>query len=121
MPYADPEVRREYNRRYQRKNPERGAVLNSAYRDRLRAQVLEHYGAVCACCGEDSTEFLSVDHIGEIPPSHFKPDGRRKLGATLYREIIREGYPDTVRLACFNCNNAKSIYGVCPHVAAVAA
>lgn len=35
----------------------------AARRKRLRAAVLEAYGARCACCGEDTEEFLSIDHI----------------------------------------------------------
>src|SRR5438094_2571359 len=29
----------------------------------LRAAAIEHYGKVCACCGESTYEFLCIDHI----------------------------------------------------------
>src|SRR5262249_9050656 len=34
-----------------------------AVRQRLRNEVLDHYGPVCVCCGQTNRDFLQVDHI----------------------------------------------------------
>lgn len=33
----------------------------------------------------------------------------------VYKRVIEEGFPDTYRLLCWNCNCAIGIYGECPH------
>ncbi len=74
-------------------------------------KVLEAYGGKCECCSEINEFFLSIDHID---PS----DKNRKLkgGIHLYRRLIRENFPNDVRLLCYNCNCARSKnYGICPH------
>ena len=79
----------------------------------LRNTVIEGYGGKCVCCGEITPEFLSIDHINN--------DGyidRRKSylsGQNFYRWIIKNNFPDNLCILCYNCNNAKAIYGVCPH------
>lgn len=83
------------------------------YARRLRGELIEAYGGICSCCGEDTPEFLALDHIrggGNID--------RRKglIGAKLYARVKREGYPkDRYQLLCHNCNSARGYYGVCPH------
>jgi len=76
----------------------------------LRKEVLKHYGGKCACCGETTYEFLSIDHIN---------GGGRKHREEIYRLICpwlkKNNYPDGFQVLCFNCNQAKGIYGICPH------
>ncbi len=92
-------------------------------RQRRKLLVLEHYGHVCACCGEPRIEFLTVDHIAGGGSAHRltlgKPrasDGRANLGGgTMYRWLIRNNYPDGYRILCWNCNASLGLYGYCPH------
>ena len=82
---------------------------------RLRMKVLDAYGNQCACCGETTPEFLSVDHVNNDGSAH-----RRELkgfGRSIYRWLAMNGYPQDGRfqLLCHNCNMAKGLYGSCPH------
>lgn len=83
------------------------------YRERLKKQVYDHYGWLCACCGEKEIVFLTIDHTNN--------DGHadRKAyisGARLYKKIIAAGFPDSYQILCMNCNFAKKITkGTCPH------
>lgn len=101
-------------REYYLKNKARHDANTKRNYQAVRAAVLEAYGGRCACCAEDTPQFLGVDHIFS--------DGahdRKKLGMsgyTLYRKLKRDNYPkDRFQLLCHNCNQAKGYYGVCPH------
>jgi hypothetical protein len=101
MPYKDPDNRRLVQRRRLR---------------RARYRVLSHYSGgmpSCACCGEMTYHFLSLDHV----------DGggnkeRIKLqlgGSHFYTRLEREGFPPGYRVLCHNCNMSYGFYGYCPH------
>jgi transposase-like protein len=77
---------------------------------KLRAMVMEHYGAACACCGEDRLEFLSIDHINGNGKQH-----RAAAGGKLYRLIVKQGFPADLRILCYNCNCSLGFNGYCPH------
>lgn len=82
---------------------------------RLRIEVLTHYGGdpvVCACCGEDNLEFMTIDHINGGGNRHRKRLGNNML---VYRELRRLGYPAGYRVLCMNCNHSLGHYGYCPH------
>lgn len=88
-----------------------------AYRKiyKIRNKILAHYGKGtphCNCCGEKEVKFLVIDHLFN--------DGKveRKLGIKglpLWRKIIKENYPKTYQVLCYNCNMAKAFHGQCPH------
>lgn len=88
-------------------------LCRKAHTDRiyLRQIVLKHYGAACACCGEATQEFLTIDHVNG--------DGARRRrtdqGAMWYRRIIAQGFPTDLQILCWNCNAAKAYWGTCPH------
>jgi len=75
-----------------------------------RLEVLTHYGLFCACCGEDTFEFLQIDHINNDGARH-----RREVGRSLYSWLQKNGYPAGFQTLCANCNIAKAQHGVCPH------
>jgi uncharacterized CHY-type Zn-finger protein len=89
---------------------ERGKV----YRQVKRRQVLIHYGGTpprCACCGEESENFLAIDHIEGNGGKE-----RKALNGRLFTQyLIKEGFPDGYRVLCHNCNHSLGIHGYCPH------
>lgn len=56
--------------------------------------VFDHYGAVCACCGEDEPAFLSIDHIDNDGAEHRRTHGYRN---NLYVWLRRNGFPEGFR------------------------
>lgn len=93
-------------------------------RDRERANrdlVYGAYGNQCVCCGETNPFFLSIDHVNNDGNKHrrtkLRKDGTPGYSNTyLYREIIKNNYPDAYQLLCMNCNMGKQRNGgICPH------
>lgn len=81
---------------------------------KLKQQVFEHYGNKCVCCGEEELVFLTLDHINN--------DGNKerltlksKGGASFYRWVIKNNYPNRYQILCWNCNLGRCILGECPH------
>lgn len=101
------------SREYAKKNPERKAAIQAAYRIRVRDQVLNAYGGQCACCGESHREFLAIDHVN----GGGSRERRNGYSSTVQmaQKVIRENFPKTYRLLCHNCNLARGFYGYCPH------
>jgi hypothetical protein len=90
-------------------------------RARMRNKILTAYGSKCACCGESEEKFLAIDHVkGEGNQHRRAIGGNKKASTAIYRWIIKNNFPDIFQLLCHNCNMAKGVYGVCPHVAAKA-
>ena len=96
-----------------------GALCHQCYcrqrRERIKRQredLIEQYGGKCACCGEGTHEFLSIDHINGGGLAQ-----RRKLGTMgLYHWLRRRKFPkDSFRLLCMNCNWSLGRWGHCPH------
>lgn len=78
---------------------------------KIRREVIEHYGNLCVCCGEQQYEFLTMDHIEGGGNKH-----RKELKSQgLARWLRYNKFPTGFQVLCFNCNNAKHNYKVCPH------
>lgn len=94
---------------------------NKRYRDKLRDTVFEHYGKVCACCGEHRYTMLHIDHINNNGNEHRSTisNGKRRSasGSETYRWIIKNGFPNDLQVLCANCNDSKRRNGgVCEHL-----
>ena len=123
--YSDPEHRAAKNTRQKgyrlkrRSTPEGVAsmrVLANRRHAKLRGQILKAYGGSCACCGESTQDFLTLDHIQGGGTKH-----RATCGQDVYSEIRRQGFPkDKYRLLCMNCNFAIRYGDQCPHQKGVA-
>jgi hypothetical protein len=103
----------EQMRQWRAANPERSKETGKRSRDKLKQEAIEAYGGVCKCCGESNRFFLTLDHINNDGHEH-----RKRLGSSkqIYTHLRREGWPDYVRLLCFNCNLGRAINGgTCPH------
>lgn len=83
------------------------------YNERKRAQVLDHYGRRCVCCGESIDRFLTIDHINCDGVHRRKEHGS---GLDFYRWIIKNNFPSDLQTLCFNCNLGRALNnGTCPH------
>jgi hypothetical protein len=80
------------------------------YMAKKKTDVFNAYGNKCACCGETKKEFLTIDHVNGGGHAH-----RQKVGTQIWLHVVKEGFPKTYQLLCFNCNCAKGIFGSCPH------
>jgi hypothetical protein len=88
------------------------------FRRRCRRKVLEHYGKVCACCGEAEERFLTVDHINNDGYIHRrKVDGKRTIiGSCMTAWLVKNNFPEGFQILCFNCNLGRAANGgICPH------
>ena len=69
----------------------------------------------CACCGEKTYEFLSIDHIDGGGSKH-RRDMKISGGTATTEWLVRNKFPKGFQVLCHNCNMAKGFYGECPHV-----
>lgn len=110
--HANIEENRNRNRAYYVENADR---KRSQQRDRSaarKARVIAEYGGKCACCGEVTLAFLTMDHIANNGAEH-----RREIGGSrsIYWWLIKHEFPDGFQVLCWNCNAAKHLVGICPH------
>lgn len=102
-------------RTWGRANVSHVTEFNARRRATVRQKTFDHYGWVCACCGESNSGFLTIDHIQGGGNKHRKEIGRGG-GNWFYAWLIRENYPDGYQTLCYNCNCGKAHNsGVCPH------
>jgi len=93
-----------------KKNP----VLEKKWRVELRRRAIVRYGGMCACCGEKTEEFLTIDHVKGGGNLHRKMN-KIRAGDKTYRWLEREGWPEGFQVLCYNCNMTIGHYGRCPH------
>lgn len=92
------------------------ATRLKAYYRKCKQKVYEHYGKICACCGETEENFLSIDHVNNDGYSHRWKNGNRVVGSPLYVQVMQMGYPNSFQILCMNCNFGKRMNdGICPH------
>jgi hypothetical protein len=90
------------------------ADTRARYHRNKKIKVIEEYGGTCACCGDNTIEFLTIDHINGGGGKHRKSLNITS-GASFYDWLIRNDYPSGYRVLCMNCNGALGFYGYCPH------
>jgi len=101
--------RKDYHDKYYLENKNEVTRKHREYDRKHRTECIDHYGGKCACCGENTYEFLSIDHINGNGLKH-----RREVG-DIVRWLIKNNYPEGFRILCHNCNQALGHYGYCPH------
>lgn len=82
-------------------------------KSRLRREIVDHYGACCACCGETQYEFLTIDHVNNDGAVHKRVVGRDTY--SVLRWIKANDFPNSIQILCYNCNCVRNTYGYCPH------
>ena len=108
-----------YARKYYQEHKEsalkRLKEFQHGYIKRIKLDVMQHYSKsevpFCACCGEKTFEFLTIDHVNSDGAEH-----RRKVGNKTNLWIRRNNYPDGFQVLCYNCNCARYYAGCCPHM-----
>lgn len=103
------------SKEYYLKNKTKYNDRRKGYSRNIRLRVLKHYGGdtpSCACCGETTYEFLSLDHIDGGGNDDRKVNG---AGTQFQLYLIRNSFPQGIQVLCHNCNLAKGFYGTCPH------
>lgn len=94
---------------------ERIRVNGRNFHERVWSEAIKFFGP-CACCGESTPEFLSLDHINGNGAEERK---KGKSGMMILSALRRAGWPEEskneYRLLCFNCNFSIGHYGFCPH------
>ena len=74
------------------------------------------YGGRCACCGQNETDFLAIDHINGRGCEHRKKRKGNASGIHLYRWLIKHNFPSGFRVLCHNCNWSMYLNGgICAH------
>ena len=100
-----------YTERHRKRNQKRITEQAKKNYKELTDKVLVGYGHKCACCGEIQREFLTIDHVN----GGGRLDREKRAQSTIRRQIIKDGFPKTFRLLCYNCNCSLGHYGYCPH------
>ena len=113
----------ESKKKWRRNNPVKANELSlrsqKKYQAKLKKMIYDHYGRVCACCGETEEFFLTIGHVGSWGAKHRQElySGRGGNTIAVWRDIVRLGFPDNIRIECDNCNFGAHLNGgVCPHV-----
>ena len=88
-------------------------MADRKYYKRDKFIIWRKYGKKCKCCGESNRHFLTLDHVNNDGNVHRKELGRST--DVIHRWIIRNKFPDTIQLLCWNCNWGKKKWGECPH------
>ena len=91
--------RREYMRGWRSHHPE-NVEYQRAWTRALKVEVLQHYGGVCACCGENRLEFLALDHKNGGGTKHRQELGLR--GSGMWAWAKQQGFPEIFQVLCHN-------------------
>lgn len=103
------EYHREKDRTYSRSKSKREIK-------KFKDACLDAYGKKCICCGEETKEFLTIDHEGGNGNEHRKSLFKHNVGGVhMYRWLKKNNFPSGYRILCMNCNWATRYNPVCPH------
>jgi len=98
---------------YYKHRERRCAALRQRNRE-LRQELVAAYGGRCACCGVEGWQFLTIDHVDGEGTEHRA--ALKNQGRAIYRWLRARGYPqEGFQILCWNCNQAKYAFGICPH------
>jgi hypothetical protein len=110
-----PEKMKADRKKYVDTHKEKISEEGDIYKNKVRTEILKHYGGVCACCGETNYAFLSIDHVFCDGNTQRRELGLRG-GTRFYNWLKKNGFPSGYRVLCHNCNFTIGHYGFCPHM-----
>jgi hypothetical protein len=119
LDWSSVEEKKKYFANYWQSHRGRYLIKQRQRRECHRQIVFEHYGKKCACCGENESRFLTLDHINN-DGNTFRKSNRNLGGVNFYLHVarsIQEGNaPTDLQILCWNCNLGKAHNGgICPH------
>lgn len=86
---------------------------------RRKERVVSKYGGRCACCGETDVDILQIDHLNRDGNKERSAlgEGRDAVGSGRLYSVLDKSdiLLSQYQILCCNCNQARHIYGVCPH------
>lgn len=88
-------------------------IIEAVYKrnQETRLKVIAKYGAKCVCCKESNMRLLTFDHVNNDGKLH-----RQSIGNTMCTWLIKNNFPSSIQLLCYNCNIGKyHNKGKCPH------
>ncbi len=122
------ENRRRDARRWRKNNPEKVKLdsINQTENKKiwatnmvsqLKFQVIEKYSNNefrCQCCGENTYDFLTVEHINNDGHEDSK---KFRSSRNWYFNLLDNDLYDKITIACWNCNCGRNIRPdkICPH------
>lgn len=71
---------------------------------KLKTEVFNHYGRICAFCGEDNLVCLELDHINGGGTKHREEISATFAGRHFYYKLRKNNYPEGLRVLCANCH-----------------
>ena len=94
-----------------------GAKRQAKYRANVRKKLMDAYGRVCVCCGEDNELFLTIDHVNNNGAEHRRgKTGFNTSNEGIYLEMIESLDSGKYQTLCYNCNCGRQRNkGICPH------
>ncbi len=87
-------------KKWREKNRDKILVMRKKTRDKLRSDVILHYGNKCVCCGESEFKFLCLDHINGGGRKERLSLHPRCSSNTFYRWLRRNNYPEGYQILC---------------------
>ena len=96
-------------RRWGENNLDKKRKTAFEWRQRLKEEILKHYGngkAACVICGHSNIKALSIDHLEGRGKSHRASLGYSH-GVGFYLWLRREGFPPGYQTLCMNCQWEK--------------
>lgn len=89
-------------------DPEAARQKQRDYWQKIKNQVLDHYGHKCACCA--AATHLSIDHISGDGAEHREElygNARHGSGWRFYMWLINNSFPPGYQTLCRSCNRSK--------------
>jgi len=98
-----------YLREYHRKHRDRLEASSKRSREKLKREILTHYGngkLACVKCSFGDIRALSLDHI---VASGGKRQNPRSSGYDFYVVLKRQRFPEGYQTLCLNCQGIKQV------------
>ncbi len=89
-------------------HPDRARALKRSYTQKIKLEVLAHYGngkLACVKCGFTDIRALSIDHVNGNGAQERK--GLGKSGTAFYSHLKTQGYSEGYQTLCMNCQWIK--------------
>ncbi len=106
---------REYNLKYKQEHRSHINKVEKSRRVTMRRKLLDYYGTICECCGENREEVLCIDHVDGGGREHRRALGIQG-GTAFHKWLIDNDFPSGFRTLCHNCNQCTWAHGQCVHL-----